>query len=230
MKINSVHLKNYRKHEDERVEFTDGINLLIGKNGSGKSSILEAIGLAMFGANTRTGKLQDSVTLGKKRGSIEIEFEGNDGIVYVLKRGIGSTSTAELYEKDNPVNSTSGIKEIGEKVGVLCGIESENIYDNVVTAGQNQIVGIFTKNTVAARKGQRPEIEEVFNKIFDTEIYREIYSKFSQKSLERYRHGVEKLSGEKELVKENMGDIEEIKAGIAAIEAIISQHNGSFLR
>ncbi len=226
MKINSVHLKNYRKHEDERVEFTDGINLLIGKNGSGKSSILEAIGLAMFGANTRTGKLQDAVTLGKKRGSIEIEFEGNDGIVYVLKRGIGSTSSAELYEKDNPVNSTSGIKEIGEKVGVLCGIESENIYDNVVTAGQNQIVGIFTKNTVAARKGQRPEIEDVFNKIFDTEIYREIYSKFSQKSMERYKNGVDRLSGEKELVKENMGDIEEIKTGIAAFEAVIAEHNG----
>ncbi len=200
------------------VEFTDGINLLIGKNGSGKSSILEAIGLAMFGASTRTGRLQDAVSIGKKRGSIEIEFEGNDGIVYVLKRGIGNTSASELYQKDMPASTLSGIKEIGGKIGELCGIESSNIYDNVVTAGQNQIVGIFTKNTVASRKGQRPEIEEVFNKIFDTEIYREMYSKFTQRSLEKYKLGIEKLAGEKELVQENMIDIDEIKAGIASHE------------
>ena len=224
MKINSVHLKNYRRHEDKKVEFTDGINLLIGKNGSGKSSILEAIGLAMFGASTRTGRLQDAVSIGKKRGSIEIEFEGNDGIVYVLKRGIGNTSASELYQKDMPASTLSGIKEIGGKIGELCGIESPNIYDNVVTAGQNQIVGIFTKNTVASRKGQRPEIEEVFNKIFDTEIYREMYSKFTQRSLEMYKLGIEKLAGEKGLVQENMGDIDEIKAGIAAFESQLESH------
>lgn len=43
MKINRIHLENYRIHDKLDVEFDSGINLLLGENGKGKSSILEAI-------------------------------------------------------------------------------------------------------------------------------------------------------------------------------------------
>ena len=49
MKINRVILENYRVHKKREFEFTKGINLVLGKNGAGKSSILEAIGLTLFG-------------------------------------------------------------------------------------------------------------------------------------------------------------------------------------
>ena len=41
MKITSVVLKNYRMHERLSVDFKDGFNVVVGVNGSGKSSVRE---------------------------------------------------------------------------------------------------------------------------------------------------------------------------------------------
>ena len=46
MKINKIILENYRIHKKREFEFGKGINLVLGRNGAGKSSILEAIAAA----------------------------------------------------------------------------------------------------------------------------------------------------------------------------------------
>ena len=56
MLIKKVSLENYRSHSNKTVEFTRGVNLILGKNGKGKSSILEAISSVMFNMNDRTGR------------------------------------------------------------------------------------------------------------------------------------------------------------------------------
>lgn len=47
MRLNSLHLCNFRQHIDTRIEFETGITGIIGPNGSGKSTILEAIAVAL---------------------------------------------------------------------------------------------------------------------------------------------------------------------------------------
>jgi len=46
MHINSIKLKNFRNHLETELTFTDGINVLFGNNGVGKTSILEAISIS----------------------------------------------------------------------------------------------------------------------------------------------------------------------------------------
>lgn len=43
MKLESILLKNFRIHLDTQIEFSNGINYIVGGNGQGKTSILEAI-------------------------------------------------------------------------------------------------------------------------------------------------------------------------------------------
>ncbi len=43
MILNSVHLKNFRSHTDTKLNFSGELNFIIGGNGQGKTSILEAI-------------------------------------------------------------------------------------------------------------------------------------------------------------------------------------------
>lgn len=43
MILKSIFLKNFRIHENTKIEFSDGINYIIGGNGQGKTSILEAV-------------------------------------------------------------------------------------------------------------------------------------------------------------------------------------------
>ena len=56
MLIKKVSLENYRSHSNKVIEFSKGVNLILGKNGKGKTSILEAISSVMFNINDRTGR------------------------------------------------------------------------------------------------------------------------------------------------------------------------------
>lgn len=49
MRINSIHLLNYRCHANLNVEFLPGFNVIVGVNGSGKTSLLKAVCEALTG-------------------------------------------------------------------------------------------------------------------------------------------------------------------------------------
>ena len=49
MRITSLRLRTFRNHDDTRIEFGGGINALIGRNGQGKTNILEAVSYLSLG-------------------------------------------------------------------------------------------------------------------------------------------------------------------------------------
>jgi len=49
MIVKEVCLRNFKSHRNTRIGFEKGINLIAGRNGAGKSSILEAILVALYG-------------------------------------------------------------------------------------------------------------------------------------------------------------------------------------
>jgi DNA repair protein RecN (Recombination protein N) len=74
-----------------KLEFGPGLNLLTGETGSGKSLIVDALGLSLGGrANT------DQVRHGAERAQVEAVFESADGPALQLTREIGRRSSARL--------------------------------------------------------------------------------------------------------------------------------------
>ncbi|HYY40402.1 MAG TPA: SMC family ATPase, partial [Nitrososphaera sp.] len=51
--IKDIQLKNFIAHKDAKLEFCKGITIFLGHNGSGKSSIIDAITFSLFGKHTR---------------------------------------------------------------------------------------------------------------------------------------------------------------------------------
>ena len=49
MYLEKVVLKNYKAIEDIEIDLTPGVNLLIGDNGAGKTSVLEGMAVALGG-------------------------------------------------------------------------------------------------------------------------------------------------------------------------------------
>ena len=47
--ITSVELGNFLSHTETSLEFGNGVTVLVGHNGAGKSSIIDAITFALFG-------------------------------------------------------------------------------------------------------------------------------------------------------------------------------------
>lgn len=78
MKIKNLKLTNFRNHRKLNVEFDSDITLITGDNGSGKSSILEAIHLLSTGRTRMSKYDRDLVTYGENFCSIESNIETND--------------------------------------------------------------------------------------------------------------------------------------------------------
>jgi exonuclease SbcC len=51
--IKDIQLKNFIAHKDTKLEFYKGITIFLGHNGSGKSSIIDAVTFSLFGKHTR---------------------------------------------------------------------------------------------------------------------------------------------------------------------------------
>ncbi|AEX84513.1 ATPase involved in DNA repair [Marinitoga piezophila KA3] len=223
MKINRIQLKNYRNHREKIVEFREGINLLLGKNGTGKSSIFEALGIAMFDIEPRDKSLKNAVNKGAKTATITVEFIGNDDNEYIVERKIGGQSKVILKEKNGTVLSERK-DDVIRKIGVLAGIKGKNIkeiFRNVISANQNDIIGVFNE-TPSSRK-------ELFNKIFDTEVYEQLYS-ILQLSEKKYNEQILSFESKVEILEKQIEEyagkdleLEKVKKEIENLENELSK-------
>ena len=65
MHVEAIEVRHLRVLDDVDIEFSSSINLLVGLNGSGKSSLLEAVHIMGSGRSFRSHRLRDVVTHGK---------------------------------------------------------------------------------------------------------------------------------------------------------------------
>jgi DNA replication and repair protein RecF len=73
MLIEEIRLKNFRNFADVAVSsFSDGLNLFLGPNGSGKTNLLEAISLSSLAKSCRGALDSELVRLGQKVAIVEI--------------------------------------------------------------------------------------------------------------------------------------------------------------
>lgn len=76
MKIRRIYAQQFRNLESCELEPGDGINLFIGLNGQGKTSILEALGYLSSLRSFRTAQSLQMMRFGQHRSRIECEIEG----------------------------------------------------------------------------------------------------------------------------------------------------------
>ncbi len=185
MLINKVVLKNYRSHTDTTVEFSTGINLVLGQNGAGKSSILEAIGFTLYDAGLRTTQKEAvNINNDSSHALIKVVFTANDDTVWSVERKLGSTSSHNLYAGGETQPRKTGTNEVVSKVKELTGIDlnAKNIYENLVSCYQNKIVNIFSDSPAERKK--------TFDRIFNTDNYDKIQKESLKKLEDSYSNGI----------------------------------------
>ena len=66
MPLERLQLKNFRLFQDSIFSFSSGTNLILGENGSGKTSILESISILLSGSSFRTKETKECIKVNKE--------------------------------------------------------------------------------------------------------------------------------------------------------------------
>ena len=72
MKINTISLKNFRNYNQCEVPLNSRINLFLGANGQGKTSLLEAIWFSINGKSYRTSNAKNIISFSKKSAELRM--------------------------------------------------------------------------------------------------------------------------------------------------------------
>jgi len=206
MKILQLRFKNInslagnQELDFTKPEFTEtGIFAITGKTGSGKSSILDAISLALYGKTPRvdvTGSSNDVMTHGERDCFSEIVFESNgkkwkaawkqelskNGNLKQIERSIADENDKIIADK---------VSEASKKIVEILGFDFEQ-FTKVILLAQ----GSFT----AFLQADKSEKGELLEQITGTKIYGEISKKvFEKNKLENQK--LEKIGLELDAIK-----------------------------
>jgi len=110
--LNELRVRDLALVAESRVRFEPGLNLLTGETGSGKSLIVEALGLAL---GARGGA--DQVRHGADRATVEAAFGSGDAAL-TLQREIGKRSAARV---DGRASTPAQLRELGRALVAMHG-------------------------------------------------------------------------------------------------------------
>lgn len=147
MIIENLEMKNFKSHKDTKIDFDTGITIIMGGNGAGKSSILEAVSYALFKQHS-SKKIEQLITLGdvKNKLQIKLDFTSN-GRTYRVTRERGKTgSKAKLLIKDPGgfQQLASGDSQVTQEIQSILEMDGD-LFLNAVYVRQGEIADLVDK-------------------------------------------------------------------------------------
>lgn len=225
MRIHSVKLENFKSWSHAVIPFTEGVNAIVGRNGAGKSSILDAIGLALFDYPTgreRSGMSRQGTAAGTVTVTIESDFDGRP---YEVVRRIGGDW--QIRDIELGAKLFAGIPDVQaflrEHMGLSPTADLAQIFSDAVGVPQGKLTAVFLE-THAKRKPvfdpllEVAEYEVGWGELRETQsLLRERVSEVDV-ALSRLKGVLEQLPVVRQKLSAVQVEIEKDKTSLAQIE------------
>jgi exonuclease SbcC len=112
MQLDRLQMRNFKRYRDAGVKFREGITGILGNNGTGKSTIVEAILFCLFGVKETGLAFILSATAGKgDRAEVRLEFSVG-GEEYQLVRSMGPGKKHEVQLHRDRKLLAQGVSEV----------------------------------------------------------------------------------------------------------------------
>ncbi len=235
--IRKIKLQNWKSHTETELNFSDGINVLVGAMGAGKSSVLQAISFALFGTfselKRKELKISDLVTRGAEFNNASVDLEmsfGNN--VLQIKRTVeeGNTKEAIIRTSDGRLLAGTNPAQVNNYLKDILKID-EDVFLRTIYAKQNEI-DLFLDLTPAERKARldalmfidkfetaRKNCVTLANRIADKksaeeDVIREFKIESIEKEIETLKADRDNLQKEKDNFVAKISEIEKEKSNL----------------
>ena len=140
MTLDTLTLQNFKRYAEFSLEFEDGLCGILGRNGSGKSTILEGINFALYGDYKGSKELVKTAgTEGNVKVVLDFTVDEKEYRATREFRGKAMTAYANLQEAGE--NIATGAKEVTAAVTKLLGMGKE-AFLHTVFASQKELTAL----------------------------------------------------------------------------------------
>lgn len=240
--LQNIHIQNYALIDELDIEFSQGLNIITGETGAGKSILLGALNL-ILGQRADTNVLKDSSRSCIVEGLFNISgynlkgfFDENDIDYYdntIIRRQISEAGKSRAFINETPVN-LNVLKDLGEKL-----IDIHSQHENLLLGnGQFQLKVL---DSFASLSDILLEYQEVF-KQYNIEKSELDKLKFeadnSRKDFDYLQFQLNELNQAKlkpnelndlELLQQQLTHASEIKLSLQTVSELLSEDNASVI-
>ncbi|MFW9907294.1 MAG: AAA family ATPase [Candidatus Thorarchaeota archaeon] len=207
--LSRLYLNDFKVFNDQEFVFHPGTTAIVGPNGSGKTTILEAIEFALFRQVTRKEKkvprVEDLIRHGRKRALVELSFIAPvNRRSYVVKRSIHPSETnADLYEENEKQPFLSGASKVDEEIVKLIGMDRH----------------AFSALTYV-RQGEIDRLSRMTPKTRRSDLYNMMGLGIYDKTGERVQKQLRDLKKQIETIEDTRTRLEAIKTHLPSVDEI----------
>jgi exonuclease SbcC len=141
MLITRIELENIKSYRHIVIDFRRGTTAISGSNGAGKTTVVEAIGYALFGYLPYS---QDQfVREGEKYGKVVVQLIGSDERPYTVERRCGSGARWLLHDQEANLRLEQRA-DVLDRLHDLFGIDRERPLDSLFRDALGVPQGTFT--------------------------------------------------------------------------------------
>jgi exonuclease SbcC len=143
--IHEIRMINWRAYEDQTFTFMSGINFIMGPNGKGKTSILEAISYALTGDSSIVTQPIRLIRDSNQPAKVVLIF-GVEGKKYKIDRTIlpERAGDAYIYELDNNKQLASSNKRVTDMIEKILGV-SKDFLKRIVYMSEGDVFHFLNK-------------------------------------------------------------------------------------
>jgi DNA replication and repair protein RecF len=158
--LSNLSLTNFRSYQQLDIPLTEGVTIFLGRNGEGKTNIIESILYLSFLSSHRTGSDQPLVKLGESSAYIRTKIQTSEREL-LLELEINSEKANRARINQNPVRSQKELFGLvqcvyfsPEDLDLVRGdpIERRRFIDQLLTLDSPRLAGVITDYERALRQ------------------------------------------------------------------------------
>ncbi|MDK2974192.1 MAG: repair protein SbcC/Rad50 [Methanofollis sp.] len=148
MLLHRLVLHNFKRYREEEIRFTDGITGIVGNNGAGKSTIVEAIVFALYGLQGGTGAayIVSSFAGPKERCEVRLDFSVG-GVEYTVRRTYRRTDASVQHDAAlfmAGAQLADGVSDVALQIRRILGMGPED-FRHTVFAAQKDLLSLLDR-------------------------------------------------------------------------------------